>query len=65
MNVQPNLQMDKPAFLAWVEGRNERYELAKGRVIMMTGGARGHGTITRRLAAALEKRLNADRGFPG
>ena len=28
MNVQPNLQMDKPAFLAWVDGREERYELA-------------------------------------
>jgi Uma2 family endonuclease len=61
MNVQPNLHMDKPAFLAWVEGRNERYELAEGRVIMMTGGSRGHGIITRRLATALEKRLDADR----
>ena len=61
MNVQPDLQMDKPAFLAWVQQRNGRYELAEGRVIMMTGGSRGHGIITRRLAAALEKRLDASR----
>jgi Uma2 family endonuclease len=61
MNVQPNLDMDKSAFLAWVQRRNERYELAEGRVIMMTGGSRGHGIITRRLAAALERRLDANR----
>ena len=30
MNVQPNLHMDKAAFLAWVEGREGRYELAGG-----------------------------------
>lgn len=38
MNVQPNLQVDKTAFLAWVQGREENYELAEGRVVMMTGG---------------------------
>ena len=61
MNVQTNLRMDKAAFLAWVQEREERYELAQGRVMMMTGGSRGHGIITRRLAAALEKRLDANR----
>ena len=45
MNVQPNLRMDKAAFLAWVQGREERYELAEGRVLMMTGGSRAHGQI--------------------
>jgi Uma2 family endonuclease len=61
MNVQTNLRMDKSAFLGWVKEREERYELAEGRVIMMTGGSRGHGIITRRLAAALEKRLDPNR----
>jgi Uma2 family endonuclease len=61
MNVQLDLLMDKPAFLAWVEGREERYELAEGRLMMMTGGSRGHALVTRRLAAALEKRLDGNR----
>jgi Uma2 family endonuclease len=61
MNVQPNLRMDKATFLAWLQEREGRYELADGRVMMMTGGSRGHGIITRRLAAALEKRLDANR----
>jgi Uma2 family endonuclease len=61
MNVQPNLRMDKATFLAWLQEREERYELADGHVMMMTGGSRGHGIITRRLAAALEKRLDANR----
>lgn len=61
MNVQPNLRMDKATFLAWLQEREERYELADGRVMMMTGGSRGHGIITRRLAAALEGRLDASR----
>jgi Uma2 family endonuclease len=61
MNVQTNLHMDKPTFLNWVQGRDERYELAGGRVVMMTGGSRGHAIITRRLAAALDKRLDQRR----
>jgi hypothetical protein len=36
MNVQPHLQMDNATFLDWVQGREERYELAGGRVMMMT-----------------------------
>lgn len=61
MNVQPHLRMDKATFLAWSREREERYELADGRVMMMTGGSRGHGIIIRRLAAALEKRLDPSR----
>jgi hypothetical protein len=45
MNVQPDVQMDKAAFLAGVEGREGRYELAGGRVLMMTAGTMGHGLI--------------------
>jgi Uma2 family endonuclease len=60
MNVQTNLRMDKPAFLAWIQEREGRYELDQGHVVMMTGGTRGHGRITRRLAVALEQRIDAD-----
>lgn len=58
MNVQTPRVMDSSAFLVWAQGREGRYELANGRVIMMTGGSRGHAVIVRRLANALEKRLD-------
>lgn len=61
MNVQTDLRMDKPAFLAWVQEREGRYELDDGHVVMMTGASRGHERVVRRLAAALERRLDADR----
>ena len=61
MNVQLDLRMDKPEFLTWVEAHEGRYELAGNRVVMMTGGSRGHAILVRRLAAALEKRLDGDR----
>ena len=40
MNVQLPPRMDKTEFLGWVQGRKERYELDRGRVVMMTGGSR-------------------------
>jgi Uma2 family endonuclease len=49
MNVQLPGKMDQQRFLAWVQGREERYELDRGRVIMMTGGSRAHGALTARL----------------
>jgi Uma2 family endonuclease len=58
MNVQIPLQMDQQAFLAWVQGREERYELDQGRVIMMTRGSRGHCQITMNLLKALNARLD-------
>jgi Uma2 family endonuclease len=61
MNVRQNLYMNKPKFLAWVRAREGRYELAGSRVVMMTGGSRGHAIIVRRLATALEKRLDGNR----
>jgi Uma2 family endonuclease len=61
MNVQRPLQMDKAAFLAWVEGREERYELDRGRVVMMTGGSRAHWQITANLLRALDTRLDRDK----
>jgi hypothetical protein len=41
MNVQIARPMDSTAFLAWAEGREGRYELVDGRVVMMTGGTLG------------------------
>jgi Uma2 family endonuclease len=61
MNVQPDLRMDKSEFLTWVQQHEGRYELAGRRVVMMTGGSRGHAILVRRLAAGLEKRLDGKR----
>jgi UDP-N-acetylglucosamine:LPS N-acetylglucosamine transferase len=52
MNVQLDLRLDKSEFLTWVQAHEGRYELAGSRVVMMTGGSRGHAIIVRRLAAA-------------
>lgn len=59
MNVLTRLRMDRSSFLAWVQGREGRFELAGRRVVMMTGGSRGHAIVMRRLANALERRLDA------
>lgn len=60
MNIQLPAHMDQQAFLAWLEGREERYELDRGRVIMMTGGSRAHWQITANLLKTLSARLDAD-----
>jgi Uma2 family endonuclease len=61
MNIQLPLGMDKVAFLDWVQGREERYELDRGRVIMMTGGSRAHWQITANLFKALDARIDPER----
>jgi Uma2 family endonuclease len=61
MNIQLDLRMGKSEFLTWVQAHEGRYELAGSRVVMMTGGSRGHAILVRRLAAALEKRLDSGR----
>jgi Uma2 family endonuclease len=61
MNVQLPVRMDKTAFLDWVQGREERYELDRGRVIMMTGGSRAHWQITRNLVKALDARIDPEK----
>jgi Uma2 family endonuclease len=58
MNVQLPARMDKPAFLAWVQDRGERYELVDGRVVMMVGASRNHGRIVSNLVVALRERLD-------
>jgi Uma2 family endonuclease len=59
MNVQLPVHIDKPAFLDWVQGREERYELADGRVVMMVGASRAHGVIVRNLVLLLHAQLDA------
>jgi Uma2 family endonuclease len=59
MNVQLPVHMDKAAFLAWAEGRQERYELVDGRVVMMTRPRRAHAIIVRNLLVALHRRLDS------
>jgi Uma2 family endonuclease len=58
MNVQLPVHIDKSAFLAWVQGREERYELAEGRVVMMVGASRAHGLIVSNLIALLRGQLD-------
>jgi Uma2 family endonuclease len=58
MNVQPHLQMDNATFLDWAQGREGRYELAGGNVIMMTGGTMRHGLIVGNLFELLRARLD-------
>jgi Putative restriction endonuclease len=61
MNVQLPHRMDKAAFLDWVQGREERYELDRGRVVMMTGGSRAHWHITGNLFRALDARVDREK----
>jgi Uma2 family endonuclease len=58
MNIQLPTHMDKPAFLDWLDQREERYELVGGRVVMMTRPARAHGIIVRNLVISLYGQLD-------
>jgi Uma2 family endonuclease len=58
MNVQLPVQIDKPEFLAWVQGREERFELVEGRVVMMVGASRAHGEIVSNLVDLLREQLD-------
>ena len=58
MNVQLPMRLDKPAFLAWVQRREERYELVDGRVVMMTGASRTHGLLVLNIAMVLRSQLD-------
>ena len=47
------MHLDKQAFLAWVQVREERYELASGRVIQVGPNTRGHGLLTAHMMSLL------------
>jgi Uma2 family endonuclease len=61
MNARQPLYMDNPAFLDWVAGREGRYELAGGRVLMMTGGTRWHQLIVGNTYTLLRTKLDRKR----
>ena len=42
MTIHAPPTMSKEAFFAWIEQREERYEYAKGRVVMMVRVTRNH-----------------------
>lgn len=58
MNVHLPTQMDKAAFLAWLDGREEPYELVEGRVVMMTRPSRAHAIIVSNVIVALRRQLD-------
>src|SRR3974390_1307445 len=58
MNIQLPRHIDKSAFLAWVQGREGRYELAEGRVLMMVGASRNHGIIVGNLYSLIKAQLD-------
>jgi len=61
MNVHAPLSMSKAAFLAWIEPREEFYEYAGGRAIMMVRVTRNHSQATGNLVSILKRNLDADR----
>jgi Uma2 family endonuclease len=61
MNVQLPTHMDKTAFLAWADGREGRFELVKGHIVMMPGVSRRHGIIVRNLLIMLTNQLDPQR----
>src|SRR5436309_3016855 len=59
---QPAVQPVSPEqFLAWVTGREERFELVEGEVVMMAGAGRRHDGIVVNLTAAVHAQV---RGGP-
>ncbi|MPZ58534.1 MAG: Uma2 family endonuclease [Rhizobiales bacterium] len=61
MTVHAPLSMSKEAFFAWIEQREERYEYARGRVIMMVRITRNHAQATGNLVSVLKQRLSPER----
>jgi Uma2 family endonuclease len=58
MNIQLPAHMDKPSFLAWLQGREGRFELVDGRVVMMVNATRAHGMIVSNLVVLLRNQLD-------
>lgn len=57
--------MTKAVFLHWVQGREGRFELKSGRVIMQAGGTKRHNWITKNIVVALDKCLDPDNWATG
>ena len=61
MTLHAPMPMTKEAFLAFIDEREERYEFAGGRAVMMVNVTRNHAVVTVSLIVALYQRLSADR----
>jgi Uma2 family endonuclease len=60
MTIHAPLMMTKEAFLAWIDQREERYEYAGGRAVMMVRVTRNHAIVSGNLFVTLRIRLNRD-----
>lgn len=60
MTIHAPLFMSKQAFLGWVEHREEFYEYANGRAIMMVRVTRNHSRATANLVSTLIQRLSLE-----
>lgn len=60
MNERPDIRMDKAQFLQWVQGRQGKYELRRGRVVMHPGISRNHRRLMTAFIVALTSRLPSD-----
>jgi Uma2 family endonuclease len=58
VNIHLPTQMAKPAFIDWLDGVEERYELVGGQVVMMVRASRAHGIIVRNLVLMLHNQLD-------
>jgi Uma2 family endonuclease len=58
MNVRLPVHIDKSAFLAWVQGREERYELVEGCVVRMAGATRAYRLIVSNFVVSLHAQLD-------
>ena len=58
MNIQPNVAMDKAAFLAWAATAEGKYQLAGGHIMTMPRPSRAHGRIVTNLIVALRNRID-------
>jgi Uma2 family endonuclease len=61
MNVHLPTHMSKAAFIDWMDGREGRYELVRGRVVMMPRPARRHALIVGNLYLHLRNQLDPER----
>src|SRR5262245_13718360 len=60
MTIQLPAHLDKPAFLAWADRREGRYELVQGRVIMTVGPPRVHAAIVANLGVLVHGQLDPE-----
>jgi Uma2 family endonuclease len=55
------MPMTADAFLAWAEGREGRFEFARGRIMMMVGATRNHANLSAGWLTHLTARLDPAR----